>query len=508
MRIFFVAYFVVFSHFVQAQEIDYHQIDDYLKQVQERWDVQSFSVGIVYQDQLVFAKSYGHLKAGEREMPNKHTNYAIASNSKAFTSMLIAFLVQEGKIKWKDKVKKYLPYFELYNQVISDMVTIEDLLCHRVGLGTFSGDIMWYDSTLSTEDIVRRAKYIPKEYEFRDGFGYSNVMYIAAGDLIEKVTDKSWSENVAQRILKPLGMSRTVSQLSDLQSLGNSATPHATYDGKNIPIRWEDWSNVASTGGLISNVEDLSKWVRFNLKNGQWNGQSYLEEQNRNRIWTIHNPFIVDETVMDESEPDFSGYGLGFGLSQFKGHFKVSHTGGFGGMLSSITLLPDDGLGIIFLSNDTESPIRSVPNYIMDRFLDPDSTRDYAQEDLIKLRQYKAQDTRVAQLKASQIKGTKPSKTNDQYAQQFYSDLYGGYIFVKEANDGLHLYFEYQPDLSATLEHFHYDTFEIHWDQVQPWFDYGLVQFKMNPQNEIIGLEFNVPNDDFFFNELAPYIKP
>ena len=200
---FLILSFSIIYCYSTAQSVNFSEIDRYLEKTSKQWGLPGMSVGIVKDGELVFSKGYGVLEEGKATQPNEQTTYAIASNSKAFTATVLAMLVEEGKISWNDKVNDYLPYFEVYDEEISQMVTIKDLLTHRVGLGTFSGDVMWYDADLTTEEIVRRAKFIPKAFDFRDGFGYSNVMYITAGAVIEKVTGKSWGEVVHERILNP-----------------------------------------------------------------------------------------------------------------------------------------------------------------------------------------------------------------------------------------------------------------------------------------------------------------
>ena len=229
--------FVTIHLFGQTESgVDLKKLDEYYAKMVSDWEIPSASIGIVKDGKLIFTGNYGVLEEGKKDKPNENTLYAIASNSKAFTSALIGMLVQEGKLNWNDKVKKHLPYFALYDPWVSNEVTIRDLLSHRVGLGTFSGDVIWYKSDLTSEEIIKRIKYIPKKFDFRAGFGYSNVMYITAGEIIKKVTGKSWSQNVKERIFEPLGMDRSITTPNDLGSKGNYATPHARENNINKPI--------------------------------------------------------------------------------------------------------------------------------------------------------------------------------------------------------------------------------------------------------------------------------
>jgi CubicO group peptidase (beta-lactamase class C family) len=186
---------------VQSQNIDFEKLDAYFEKAAIDWGIPGMSVGIVKNGEIVFSNGYGVLEIGKPVKPDGNTLYAIASNSKAFTSAIIAMLVQEGKLNWDDKVQKYLPYFELYDPFVSRETTIKDLLCHRVGLGTFSGDVIWYKSDLTSEEIIKRLKYLPNKFDFRDGFGYSNVMYITAGEVIKTVTGKTWGKMFRKEFL-------------------------------------------------------------------------------------------------------------------------------------------------------------------------------------------------------------------------------------------------------------------------------------------------------------------
>jgi CubicO group peptidase (beta-lactamase class C family) len=279
---------------------DLKQLGEYYTQMVEDWDIPSASIGIVKDGELIFTGNYGVLEEGKEAGPDKNTLYAIASNSKAFTSTIIGMLVQEGKLDWEDRVKEYLPYFELYDPWVSAEVTIRDLLCHRVGLGTFSGDVIWYKADLAPEDIIRRVKYLDNKFDFRAGYGYSNVMYVTAGEVIRVVTGKSWSDNVRERIFEPLGMDRTITTPLDLESRGNFATPHAREDEINIPISWVDWEAVGAMGGIISSVEDIAKWMIFNLDHGVRGEDTILTKDTRNVLWTPHNNFTVDHTTRND----------------------------------------------------------------------------------------------------------------------------------------------------------------------------------------------------------------
>ena len=485
-----------------VSKADLKQLDEYYAGMVEDWDVPSASIGIVKDGELIFSGNYGVLEEGKDAGPDKNTLYAIASNSKAFTSAIIGMLVQEGKLDWDDKVKEYLPYFELYDPWVSAEVTIRDLLCHRVGLGTFSGDVIWYKSDLTAEEIIRRVRHLRKTFDFRSGYGYSNVMYITAGELIREITGKTWGENVKERILEPLGMDRTITSPNELEAIGNFATPHALEHETNIPIAWVDWETVGAMGGIISSVEDVSKWMIFNLDHGIWGDDTLLTKETRNMVWTPHNNFRVDHTTQNDFNRHFSAYGLGWGLSDYHGHLKVGHTGAYDGMITAVTLIPDENLGVVVLTNGMKSPNMAATYYAIDKFLGIE-TRDWSAEYLERTNSRQRDDTRISSRKEKRVPDTSPTVELEECTGVYFSDIYGE-IKINLDSDQLRMEFEHSPYLAATLSHWHYDVWEIQWDNKHAWFSFGTVKFTMDNNLEVIGMDFDVPNNDIFFEELKP----
>ena len=496
---------LVFSHGIlaQAPSVDLQALDAYFAQMVEDWDIPGVSIGVVKDGKLMFTGNYGVNEVNQTTQPNSQTLYAIASNSKAFTSAIIGMLVQEGKLQWNDPVKKYLPYFAMYDSWVSEHVTIRDILSHRVGLGTFSGDNIWYKSTFTPKEIIQRIQYVPQAYEFRAGYGYSNLMYITAGEIIQTVTGKSWGENVQERILDPLGMDRTIWSLKELKKKGNHSTPHARNETGNYPIPWVDWENVAATGGLISSVEDLAKWVNFNLNNGIHLGDTLLSPLTRNMVWTPHTNHIVDHTSPNAFERHFNAYGLGWGLSDYHGRMRVGHTGGYDGFITAITLIPDENLGVIVLTNGPKSPIMAATYYALDQFLGIKNGKDWSKDYLQRSNRFAQRDTRIADRKAMRISNTQPNIIHTDMLGIYHSQLVGN-IFIRDINKKLTLTFEHHPLLSAHLTHWHHDVWEIHWDHPQAWFSFGTIKLNTDNNVRVTGFDFDVPNDDFFFEELKP----
>lgn len=489
---------------IQAQITpDLKKLDEYFRKMVEDWEVPSMAVGLVKDGQLIFNKAYGTKEAGKEASPNGQTLYAIASNSKAFTSAIIAMLVQEGHLRWDDKVQDHLPYFEIYDPYLSKQVTVRDLLCHRVGLGTFSGDVIWYQSDFSSEEIIRRIKHLPQAYPFRSGYGYSNLMYITAGELIRKITGKSYSENVQERIFDPLGMTRSIIGPARLHEMGNFATPHHLRENRTSePIEWVDWTEIAATGGIISCVEDMAKWMIFNLNHGIWNGDTLLTRSSRNILWTPHNNYMVDHTSKNDLNTHLSGYGLGWNLRDYDGHFFAGHTGGFDGMLTAVSLIPDQKVGVVILTNGMQSPYMAANYYALDALLGRPE-KDWSSDMLERVKQRAGGDARITNRINKRKTGTRPSLDLSAYTGTYHSKIHG-YINITLSDDRLRMEFDHAPAFSANLDHWHYDVFKINWDKPSAWFSFGTVKFNMDNNLKITGLDFDIPNDDIFFEELKP----
>lgn len=189
----------LFIAFRLPAQVDAAALDAYFEKSVEDWGIPGMSVGIIKDGKVVLSKGYGVRELGKKDAIDGNTLFAIASNTKAFISASMVMLQEDGKLNLDDPVRKYLPYFTLYDEYASEHATVRDLLCHRLGLGTFSGDVVWFKSNYPAEEVVRRVRYLPQAYEFRAGYGYSNVMFITAGEVIRSAYGKPWSAFVKEK---------------------------------------------------------------------------------------------------------------------------------------------------------------------------------------------------------------------------------------------------------------------------------------------------------------------
>lgn len=494
---------LTFQFVVSAQTLDdkLKEIDAYANTVMDTWHGPGMAIAIVKDDKVVFQKGYGVRELGKPDKVDENTLFAIASNTKAFTTASLAILVDEGKLNWNDKVIKYLPDFQMYDPWVTAQITIRDLVSHRSGLDTFSGDLLWYDTTYPTDEIIRRIRYLKPVSDFRTRYGYQNLMFITAGRVVEKATGMKWADFVRTRILTPLGMSRTTTSVRDMKD--NFALPHNESGGtlRALPVGYLD--DAIGAVRLNSSAADLSKWIRLQLGRGTFEGKKIFSSD---RSWEMWQPNITipvsDQSMKLTPSRHFRGYGMGWFLEDFMGHKIVNHSGGLDGMLSYTVLIPEENEGFVVLTNNESPSYVVMMNKIRDVLLDAPKT-DYNQVAKDQVAANKAaQDEADKKSDAERKLNTKPSLDLAGYAATYSSPMYGD-VIVSEENGHLVMRLGPAPNFVADLEHWHYDTFRIHWRPTVHYnFPRGFVTFTLDQNGKTDQLKIDQPNNDFWFYEL------
>jgi CubicO group peptidase (beta-lactamase class C family) len=468
---------------LSAELID--EIDATVNKVMQTWNVPGLALAIVKDDQVILSKGYGVREMGQPEKVDEHTLFAIGSNTKAFTATAVGLLVQEGKLAWDDPVTKYIPSFQLHNSHAAQLMTIRDLLCHRGGLGTWTGDMLQF-SSYSLEEIVRRLRYIPPAYSFRAGYGYCNLMFITAELVISTVSGMSWDEFVRQRIFEPSGMQDSVTSPFFFGDRINIATPHEDVKGKLQTVNYRKDNHFGAAGAICSSISDIATWMRLQLNLGTLDGKRFVDEAIVEETHTPHT--IMPLTPVEKKffpSRRFSAYGLGWFLNETDGRFVVRHTGGVDGMLSNVMMIPDRKIGIAVFSNKLPNAAYvAIPHYLTEKFLGLPE-RNWIQmyvelDDENKKKVHEAQKIKDA----SRAKDTHPSFDLEKYAGAYESDILGGATLSLEG-DALHIQLQAHTSISGTLEHWHYDTFECHWDD--PVLGESLMPFLSDGQGNVTG---------------------
>lgn len=492
---------------VRAQ-VDLDALDAYIANARADWRLPGLAIAIVKDGQVVMEKGYGVRDIEKGGRVDENTLFAIASNTKAFTAASLAILVDEGEVSWDDPVRKFLPWFELYAPYVSEDMRIRDLLSHRSGLGTFSGDLLWYGSTYSAEEVIRRARFLEPAYPFRSGYGYSNLMFVTAGLVIEAISGQSWPDFVSEHFFQPLGMDRTVTTTSVLPDTDDVATPHGRWRGTWVTFPWKNWDNMVAAGGIISSVSDMARWLRLQLGQGTVDGERFFTAARSSEMWTVQNPQAVSAgTQRQFPSVHFQGYGMGWSLQDYLGRKVVSHGGGYDGMYSRVILVPEEDLGVVILSNGMTSLQTAIGYRVLDAYLGGEEV-DWSARMLpgeARGDQRKAQ--RIAAIENTRDPSAPASLALDAYAGTYTSDLYGDVTIAVEG-DGLLLTMVPSPGQVAHLSPLHHDTFLLEWKERFPFFDKGSAHFVLDAAGRVAELELYVPNDDFWFEELKLIRRP
>ncbi|NNF29606.1 MAG: beta-lactamase family protein, partial [Gemmatimonadetes bacterium] len=243
-----------------AQSDPLADFDKYVRQAVEDWGATGLAVTVVKDGELLFAEGFGVREMGTGGAVDPQTLFSIGSTTKAMTAASLGMLVDEGLVAWDDPVVEHLPGFRLSDPYLTREVTIRDLLTHRAGMG--NADFLWYEQDVTASQVLERFRMAEPVYSLRSSFIYQNVMYAAAGAVVEAVSGKPWRRFIEDRIFEPLGMSRTVSTLGATAGVPNVATPHYRVEGEVMVIENASVDPVDAAGSVWSSVEDMSKWLR------------------------------------------------------------------------------------------------------------------------------------------------------------------------------------------------------------------------------------------------------
>ena len=479
--------------------------DSLVLDAMKKFNVAGTAVAIVKDGKIIHNKGYGIKSIDTKEPVNEFTNFAIASNSKAFTCAALAILVEEGKLKWTDKVTDYIPEFKMYNDYVTRNFNIQDLLTHRSGLGLGIGDLMFFPngSDFTMKDILNSFQYYEPQSAFRTKFDYDNQLYFVAGELIFRITGMTWEDFVETRILKPLGMDHSYTALGRMQDKSNLASPHSDVKGKlNKLPNWDEMINGAA-GGIYANTNDLCQWMLVHLNKGKYGkdlkSQLFSEDSQR-EMWKIHT---VEDDFGGRYNTHFSGYGLGWFLKDVKGNMMVTHTGGLPGMLSITTLIPDMNLGIVVLTNTAEGGgalFTAVNNTIVDSYL---GIEDFGWTDkfVTAMAEMNGEADAVTDNVWKIVKSNAKQKVDSKTYIGIYEDKWFGKaeVFLK----GKQLWFKSyrSPKLNGPMQFYKANSFAIKWEYQDMNAD-AFAIFSLDEEGKAQGIKLKgiSPEIDFSFD--------
>jgi len=507
MKVCFIFIFSIsFSSDQLRAQITSGFIDSLAESCLNSFNVAGAAVAVVQDGKVIHSRGYGYKNILNKTPVNDKTNFAIASNTKAFTAAALAILVEEGKLKWEDKVVSYIPEFKMYDNYVTKNFNIKDLLTHRSGLGLGVGDLMMFpDGTdFTIKDIATSFQHFKPVSAFRTQYDYDNMLYLIGGEVISRISGKKWHEFVQQNIIFPLGMNHTF--CDEIQGFkdDNIAFPHNIADGQLKALPHFHHTANGAAGGILSNVHDLTKWMITQLQQGKYGedkSKTLFSENSHRDMWQIHTTIPASRNKRYNSH--FSGYGLGWFLSDKGGKMVAEHTGGLPGMLSKTLLLPDLNAGIVVLTNTEPggaAMFSTITQTIMDKYLklDPFDWQSYYISRMKTMLHTGDSVTTAVWQKVASSKNVKPKiKTYT----GMYEDKWFGKIEVYQKGEKLYIRALRSPKLNGELQYVENDTFAVKWEYQDMNAD-ALVTFIKNKTGVANRMKINgiSPNIDFSFD--------
>ncbi len=456
------------SQILFGQVITSDQIDALVNKSMDMMPQAGLAVAVVKDGKVVHAKGYGVSSVLTKEKVDEHTRFAIASNSKSFTATALGILVDEGKLKWTDKVIDYLPEFKTYDPYVTANFNIQDLLTHRCGLGLGAGDLMWFPdgNDFTIEEVLQNFQYQKPVSAFRTQYDYNNLMFIVAGELVARLSGMPWSEFVQTRIMNPLGMNETAGLYKNLKSDKNIAFPHNSEHGKVVQLeKYEMHEKDGSAAGIVSSVSDMSKWLLMNLNDGKVGDKQLVSKKSLDEIKKPHINQRFNAVPKDPTKNHYRAYGLGWGIKDINGYTVFSHTGGLPGMLSQTVLIPELNFGLVVLTNASPGGLGlvTIPNEIIESYTGVDG-RDWLSWADDRLKKGEAEADSVMTYVWNKVDKASTKQLNIADYVGTYHDNWFGHVTIE--NNGKKLIFTSirSPKLKGEMKYFEGNTFAIKWE--------------------------------------------
>ncbi len=472
---------VLFAVATAAAQANLEAFDKYVEAARVQWKVPGMAVAVVKDGKVILAKGYGVRADRGSERVDADTLFGVMSTTKAMTAATMGILVDEGKVSWDDKVSKHLPDFRVADPYITSELRVRDLFTHTAGMG--NADFLWaWTPEMPADEVLRRMQYAKPVYPFRGGYTYQNIMYLVAGRIVEKVSGMSWEAFVTDRIFRPLGMSNTFANYGLSSKYTNRSTAHYEIEGVITKIPEMTVDSIAAAGAVWSTANDIAKWTDFMLGSGTANGKEILKPATmqailRPQVIVPPGQFYPTTAI---TKPNWTTYGFGWFQHDYRGEMVAFHTGSLAGRTAIIGLIPSKKIGIYVFGNLDHAEVRHALMYkAFDMFAFDDNSRDWSTElktlyDGIAVTSKREADT-VLNMRA---KDTKPSRPLSAYVGK-YSDPFYGDIEVTLRDGRLHL--QVGKMQTATLEHWHFDSFQVVWDK--KWWGKELAVFQLQPMS-------------------------
>ena len=501
--------FLFIGHPLFGQGLSPSQIDSIVQRSMTMMPHAGLAVAVVKDGKVVHAKGYGVNSIRSGKKVDENTLFAIASNSKAFTTTALAMLVDEGKLNWTDKVVDYIPEFKMYNPYITANFNIVDLLTHRSGLGLGAGDLMFFPdgSDFTIEDVLKSFQYQKPVSAFRTKYDYDNLLYVVAGELVARISGVSWADFVENNIMRPIGMTRSAGVYQRIDDKSNVAFPHATDKGKlkQLEPYLKNDEALGAAGGIYSSVNDLSNWLFLHLNKGKYGKdlkEQLISKENHAELWTPHT------NIRFNIEPDlpyrshFGAYGLGWFLQDRAGIITVEHTGGLPGMLSRTILIPELNVGVVVLTNTDPGGYSywTIAMEIVDAYLNVER-KDWISFAEKRIRDSEKESDSVTTAVWNIVSHANPNDLDSNDYVGTYRDNWFGEIQIWLQDDKLWFRSLRSPKLTGEMFFYKGNTFAIKWNYTDMPCD-AFAMFGLDENGKAINIKMKgiSPNIDFSFD--------
>lgn len=495
------------SYNLQAQDLTTEQVDSLVERSLESFPQAAIAIAVVKDGKIIHSKGYGLASIESGAKANENTLFAIASNSKAFTSAALAILVDEGKLSWNDRVVDYIPEFRMYDPYVTENFTIIDLLTHRSGLGLGAGDLMLFPDggDFTVQDVLKSFRYQEPVSPFRTKYDYDNLLYIVAGELIARISGLSWVEFIESRIMEPLGMINSAGSFLSIRERSNIAMPHSSSRGQLRQISSYSNELTNAAGGIYASVNDLSKWMIMQLNGGRYGlnlEKQLFSQESQKQMWTPYTNISFSVIPDSRYRHHFTSYGLGWQIADYKGYVTLSHGGGLPGMLSQTTLIPGLNLGVVVLTNSEPGGLSyfTLTWSILDSYLGAEK-RDWLEVASAAL---KSTENRVDSVTTSVWETVKNADKGCLVLENFvgiYEDRWFGKVEI--TLDGGKLWFRSlrSPKLHGEMYYYKAGTFAVKWDYTDMPCD-AFASFTLDKEGRAVMIKMKgiSPNIDFSFD--------
>jgi CubicO group peptidase (beta-lactamase class C family) len=472
-------------------------MDRYIQKGLKDWNLPGLAVVVVKDGKVVWMKGYGIRDKESKKPVDENTLFMIASNTKLFTGSSLALLETQNKLSLNDPITKYFPSYRLFDSTSTQLVSIRDMLSHHIGTKTFEGDFTFWNTSLSSDEIMKRMRYLKPHYPFRVEFGYCNSCFLTAGQVIQVVTGDSWEHFVQTKFLTPLAMNQTRILSTGIADQPDVAVPYTTsYSDHLNRVPYDNWNNLAPAASIVSNVNDLSHWLLMQLDSGRFQGKQIISWETVQKTRKA-NTWI--ESMKSEKYPThFMGYGLGLFMSDYAGRQVYWHTGGAGGMVSNVCFVPEEKLGIAILTNnDNQNFFEDLRYQILDAYLGvPWVNR--SQQDLPTFLQQSTTDVKEINGWIARVRKNKTEIPLSAYAGTYSNLLYGN-IHISVEGSHLEIHYDIKPDLSATLDYMDNGEWLMRYNNIL----YGIFKVKFDLSGSKVK-SITTPQNPFV--EYDPYV--